>query len=101
LSALDPPTKGSKEEEDLLKGLNELVGLMEVVKAVELPKGKDAIGELLTQGVSEVVIGEHTGEDIGSAGEDTVRGRELLQWATRRKGDYYHSKAAKRSSDSE
>jgi hypothetical protein len=101
LSALDPPTKGSKEEEDLLKGLNELVGLMEVVKAVELPEGKDAIGELLTQGVSEVVIGEHTGEDIGSAGEDTARGRELLQWATRRKGDYYHSKAAKRSSDSE
>jgi hypothetical protein len=98
LSALDPPTKGSQEEEDLLKGLNELVGLMEVVKGVELPQGKEAIGELLTQGVGEVVIGEHTG---GEREGEAVNGRELLQWATRKKGDYYYSKAAKRSNDAE
>lgn len=96
LSALDPPEKGSQEEKDLLRGLNELVGLMEVVKEVQLPVGKDTIGELLTQGVGEVVIGEHTG---GERETEAVNGRELLQWATRKKGDYYHSKAAKRANE--
>lgn len=91
LSALNPPLPGSREEADLLKGLNELVGLMEVVKAVELPEGKQAIGELLTQGVGEVMIGENTGKDRD---EGQIKGRELLEWATSRKGDYYHTKKA-------
>jgi len=97
LSALNPPHSGSKEEKELLEGLNELVGLMEAVKAVQLPEGKEAVGELLNQGVGEVIIGEKTGTDR-VAGE--VEGRELLGWATRRKGDYYHSKAGKRAGES-
>lgn len=93
LSALNPPTVGSQEEADLLKGLNELVGLMEVVQNVELPEGEGAIGELLTQGVGEVTIGERTGEqrDPGK-----TQGRDLLEWATSRKGDYYHTKTGKK-----
>jgi hypothetical protein len=97
LSALNPPLPGSKEEKELLEGLNELVGLMEAVKAVQLPEGKEAVGELLNQGVGEVVIGEETG---GERGSGEVEGRELLGWATRRKGDYYHSKAGKRAEES-
>jgi hypothetical protein len=97
LSALNPPLPGSKEEKELLEGLNELVGLMEAVKEVELPQGKETIGELLNQGVGEVIIGEETGVERGT-GE--VEGRELLGWATRRKGDYYHSKAGKRAEES-
>ena len=97
LSALDPPPPGTKEEKELLKGLNELVGLMEAVKEVELPQGKEAVGELLNQGVGEVVIGEETGTDRVT-GE--VGGRELLGWATRRKGDYYHSRAGRKIEES-
>jgi hypothetical protein len=78
--------------------LNELVDLMEAVKAVELPGGKEAVGQLLNQGVGEFVIGEDTGAE--RTGEE-VKGRELLGWATRRKGDYYHSKAGKRINDAQ
>lgn len=93
LSALNPPPPGSAEEQELLEGLNELVGLMEAVKAVQLPEGKDAVQHLLNRGVGEVVIGEETGE---KGEKERVEGRELLNWATRRKGDYYHSRAGKR-----
>lgn len=96
LSALNPPPVGSSEETELLEGLNELVGLMEAVKAVELPERKEAIGQLLNQGVGEVVIGQDTGSERGS---EEVNGRDLLGWATRRKGDYYHSKAGKRADE--
>lgn len=94
LSALNPPPEGSQEEKELLQGLNDLVGLMEVVKSVQLPEGKEAIGELLTQGVGEVVIGENIAEERD---EGKVGGRDLLGWATSRKGDYYHSKASKKA----
>jgi hypothetical protein len=67
---------------------------MEAVKAVNLPEGESAVRDLLTPGVQEVVVGENSGE--GGVGEE-VKGRELLGWATRRKGDYYHSKAGKRA----
>jgi len=97
LSALNPPPSGSKEEKELLEGVNELVGLMEAVKAVQLPEGKEAVGDLLNQGVGEVVIGEETGTDRGT-GE--VEGRELLGWATRRKGDYYLSRAGRKIEES-
>jgi hypothetical protein len=70
---------------------------MGAVKAVQLPEGKEAVGELLNQGVGEVVIGEETGTNRVT-GE--VEGRELLGWATRRKGDYYHSRAGKRTEES-
>lgn len=93
LSALDPPANGSEEEARLLRGLNELVGLMEEVKSVKLPTGQEALGELLTQGVGEITIGEHTGQQRD---EGQVRGQALLGWATSRKGDYYHSKAGKK-----
>jgi hypothetical protein len=96
LSALNPPLPGSAEEKELLEGLNELVGLMEAVKAVELPEGKDAVQKLLNRGVGEVVIGQDTG---GEGEKEKVEGRELLKWATRRKGDYYHSKAGKRADE--
>jgi len=69
---------------------------MEAVKAVQLPGGKEAVGELLNQGVGEIVIGEKTGQERGK-GE--VEGRKLLKWAIMRKGDYYHSKAGKRVED--
>lgn len=109
LSALNPPKPGSEDEKELLGDLNELVGLMEGVKSVELPQEKEALGELLTQGVGEVVIGVNTGLDTDKESQDLkvkngrkveggeVTGRRLLAWATGRKGDYYHSKASKRA----
>lgn len=98
LSALNRPRAGSKEETDLLEGLNELVGLMEAVQAVDLPHEKGAVGELLTQGVGEVLIGEETEAERG---DGEVEGRELLVWATRRKGDFYNSKAGKKAEEVE
>jgi hypothetical protein len=67
---------------------------MEVVKDVELPSGDGTIGELLTQGVGEVIIGESSGEERDPGQRS---GRDLLEWATSRKGDYYHSKAGKKA----
>jgi len=99
---------------------------MELVKGVELPltdnsndNGKEGgRGELLAQGVGKVRIGEDVGMDVlatkekgeeGAKGvgvgagderseavEDDKTGRELLDWATTRMGDYYASRVKAR-----
>lgn len=80
-----------------MSGLGELVGLMDLVKEVELPSGdrNEMVRELLSEGVGEVVIDESDGE-VSLADECTTaavgeakKGRELLEYATRRVGDYY------------
>ncbi|OXG76697.1 hypothetical protein C345_06555 [Cryptococcus neoformans A2-102-5] len=93
LSALAPPPAGSQEEKQLLEGLSELVGLMELVKDVELPH--EEIGGLLAEGVGSVWIREIDLKDEGKA-EDEVNareksGQELLDWSPTRLGDYYSS----------
>jgi hypothetical protein len=93
LSALDPPAEGSIEETRLLKGLQGLIGLMEAVKAVEIPKGD--YGELLGRGVGELVLDFEKSpvvEAEETAAIDVKKGRELLAYATRRVGDYYASR---------
>lgn len=127
LSALDPPAANSPEERELLEDLGALVGLMDMVKDVELPKMTDEeVGRLLAGGVGSVEFDGLDGEDwddvghgVGSAaeprtgeqeegrdgivekgkaaskGKDTTkRGRELLEYATNRRGDYYMSRKA-------
>jgi hypothetical protein len=101
LSALKPPEEGSPEEMQLKAELGELLGLMDIVKNVEMPQGEVNLRQLLTEGVSEVVIDEKVAE-VG-AGLQQARmeeklehrekhGKELLDWATRRVGDYYASR---------
>ncbi|KAK4685311.1 hypothetical protein P7C73_g4840, partial [Tremellales sp. Uapishka_1] len=99
LSALNPPEIGSKEEAVLMEELNELIGLMDQVKAVELPAGdrQEMIRDLLGVGVGEIVIdGSHESQKVGELRgqgrgmeKETKNGRELLEYATRRVGDYY------------
>ncbi|RSH77717.1 uncharacterized protein EHS24_003284 [Apiotrichum porosum] len=90
LAALNPPAKGSEAETQLLADLGELVGLMDLVgEAVTLDAD---VGELLTAGVGEIVI--DAGKQRGNEDKDgEERGRELLQYATRRVGDYYGFKS--------
>jgi hypothetical protein len=133
LSALNPPASGSEEEKEMLAELGTLVGLMDLVQAVEMEPGLD-VGGLLADGVGEMVIdGSHEmarartrmkaeaeattstststsiEEDIvallgerretHSAGDPEHRsksGRELLEYATRRVGDYYGFRKAPR-----
>jgi hypothetical protein len=90
LAALNPPAEGSEAETQLLADLGELVGLMDLVgEAVTLDAD---VGELLTAGVGEIVI--DAGKQRGNEDKDgEERGRELLQYATRRVGDYYGFKS--------
>lgn len=101
LSALNPPEEGSPEEMQLKAELGELLGLMDIVKDVEMPQGEVDLRQLLTEGVGEVVIDEKVAE--AGAGVQKARmeeklehrekhGKELLDWATRRVGDYYASR---------
>lgn len=99
LSALNPPEEGSEEELQLKDELGVLMGLMDIVQKVELPPGdlREITAELLSEGVGEVVVDEHVAEvqakDARSGMEKSEEGgksgRELLDWATRRVGDYY------------
>lgn len=82
---------------ELLEGLKGLVGLMDAVKAVELPEGGEGYGSLLGRGVGELVLDFEKTEDMqgdkkSSDQGEKKRGRELLQYATRRVGDYYASR---------
>lgn len=101
LSALNPPPPNSHEELKLLDELNNLVSLMEGVKDVQLPLDKEEIASLLSEGVGEVHIGDETedkDEDTGMGDrvrDDGKSGRELLDWATRRTGDYYAKRIEK------
>ena len=107
LSALNSPPNDSEEEKKLLHELGELVGLMELVKDVRLDGD---VGELLAEGVGEVFIGEVDNSDHSNKprrGDSAVQetslgkdpdeksGRELLDWASRRIGDFYAHKAEK------
>lgn len=95
---------------------------MDLVKDVELPDMQGDVGRLLSEGVGSVELdlvddsawraggvgveegveasareverGE-TGEGMGMAG-GTKQGRELLEYGTRRVGDYYASRTGKR-----
>ncbi|TXT04915.1 hypothetical protein VHUM_03998 [Vanrija humicola] len=84
LSALDPPAAGSSAEAALIDDLGELLGLMDLVKTVELPQ--DDVASLLTEGVGEVVF---DGRPHARSVREGEAGRELLSHATRRVGDYY------------
>jgi hypothetical protein len=134
LSALNPPPSGSEEEKEMLAELDTLVGLMDLVQAVEMELGLDVSG-LLAEGVGEMVIdGSHemartrtdmeaetktktsttstTEDEVGgllgerretshAAGDGKGKythksGRELLEYATRRVGDYYGFRKAPR-----
>ncbi len=87
------------EEKKLISGLGELVGLMDLVKEVELPPGDrdDMVRELLSEGIGEVLIdgsdeaGTLALEGGGKEGErrEMKSGRELLEYSTRRVRDYY------------
>lgn len=111
MSALNPPAEGSEEETKLLDDLGELVGLMDLVGSVEV---EGEVRELLTEGVGEVVFG---GEGVGEVvfGDEEVRerrgkvgeleerregvdedGRRLLEYATRRVGEFYGFRTEKK-----
>lgn len=123
LSALNPPPADSPEERELLQELGELVGLMDMVKDVELPAMTDEeVGRLLAGGVGSVEFDGEDGEfwDDLQAPQETMNGkeedgtgciqaqgakepidssyvkkdRELLEFATNRRGDYYVSRKA-------
>jgi hypothetical protein len=84
LAALNPPPEGSEAETKLLAELGELIGLMDLVSSVEL---EGDVGDLLSAGVGEYVIGEPREREPVPEGQE--EGRRLLQYATRRVGDYY------------
>lgn len=90
LAALDPPAEGSEAETKLLSELGELVGLMDLVGTVEL---ESDVSSLLSQGVGEYVLGQE--RDRESIPDGKENGRQLLEYATRRVGDYYGFRADK------
>ncbi len=117
LSALNPPPAGSEDEKVLKTELNELIHLMDLVKDVELPSyaeeegGRDRmVRELLGQGVGEMVIdgSQEIAIDEGDDTKTTLKGavltgqkadkngRDLLGYATRRRGDNYGFKTGSR-----
>lgn len=86
MSALNPPAEGSAEETKLLEDLGGLVGLMDLVSAVQV---EGEVRDLLTEGTAEVVFtaeGSSVGE-TGETGED--KHPRLLEYATRRVGEFY------------
>ena len=120
LSALNPPAEGSDEEARLLGGLGELVGLMHLVKDVKLDAD---VKDLLPEGVGEVYIdgkaptpqseavkavssdvGDARLQDTDAAGMDVrgeeKTGRDLLNWATRRVGNFYSHRAEQKQGSS-
>ena len=96
LAALNPPERDSPEEAALIDDLNDLVGLMDLVKSVTLP---DDLSELLSEGVGEVVIGPDTSSASPSSSSrlKEKNGRELLDYATRRIGDAYAHRSSRKT----
>ncbi|KAJ9098808.1 hypothetical protein QFC19_006285 [Naganishia cerealis] len=111
MAAIAPPVPGSREEEDMLRDLEGLLGLMDQVKKVEFDidagvneKGfetgdmdeerkmlrKNAIRSLLVAGnyadPSEILDGSRIDEELpeqnDGQGHETVRGKDLLEWRT-------------------
>ncbi|KAK8858848.1 hypothetical protein IAR55_003078 [Kwoniella newhampshirensis] len=121
LSALNPPPPDSIEEKQLLSDLSDLISLMDQVKSVRLPTSHEERGRLLGQGVGQVKIDEGVfdrlnaisspekhgeaevqgnelrDEDCNEEGQtEETSGKELLNWATTRVGDFYSSKLAQK-----
>lgn len=69
----------------MMRDLGELVGLMDLVGEVEVGD----VGDLLHQGVGEVVFDERAVQSRGEAKLAPEEGRALLGYATRRVGDFY------------
>ncbi|TYJ58377.1 hypothetical protein B9479_000923 [Cryptococcus floricola] len=90
LSALHPPPEGSAEEAEMMEELGELVGLMDLVKQVELPQ--EEIEGLLGEGIGAIKIGQ---SDASGKEEETSEkeesGKKLLAWSPTRVGDFYSS----------
>ena len=79
--------------------LGELLGLMDIVKEVDLPAGdlRAITKELLSQGVGSVVFDKLEVEEkkrkvVAETEDREKHGKDLLEWATRRVGDYYSAK---------
>lgn len=73
----------------MMADLGELVGLMDLVGEVEVGD----IGDLLHQGVGEVMFDADAVKARPEAGLREGEGRELLKFATRRVGDFYGFKS--------
>ncbi|WWC71045.1 uncharacterized protein I206_104998 [Kwoniella pini CBS 10737] len=107
LSALNPPLKNSKEEKELMDELSDLINFMNQLKDVKLPSSFDERSELLTYGMSEVIISKESLNQLdqlksNSTSQDVIKeegkeksGKELLNWSTNRLGDYYASRIKK------
>ncbi|WVQ73470.1 hypothetical protein IAR50_003042 [Cryptococcus sp. DSM 104548] len=92
LSALTPPPEGSGEEAELMDELGELVGLMDLVKQVELPQ--EEIEGLLGEGIGAIRVGESDvgKEDVAGPIEGKQEsGKKLLEWSPTRVGDFFSS----------
>ncbi|KAJ9124079.1 hypothetical protein QFC22_000874 [Naganishia vaughanmartiniae] len=112
LAAIAPPVPGSQEEDEMLRGLEGLLGLMDQVKKVQLNLDlgsseevseseeaqeerkalrKSAIRRLLVAGnyadPSEILDGSRIEEEVPQQdekqGNETVKGKDLLAWRTR------------------
>ncbi|BEI90197.1 uncharacterized protein CcaverHIS019_0302670 [Cutaneotrichosporon cavernicola] len=94
LAALNPPPEGSPEETALRHDLGDLVGLMDLVHEVEV---RD-VGELLSS-TGEIVFNADAIKGRGEADLDEWEGRPLLDYATRRVGDFYGFKATIKGED--
>jgi hypothetical protein len=111
MAAIAPPVPGSQEEDEMLRGLEGLLGLMDQVKKVKLDMDlgsnegpseteemqeqrkimrKSAIRKLLVTGnyadPSDILDGSRIEEDTpqqeSSEDSGTVKGKELLAWRT-------------------
>lgn len=90
LSALTPPEEGSAEETKLLQELGHLIGLMDVVKDVNLPQNPKDLSELLKSfGQSEQVFDGTNMAREKPSGDEGLQGRDLLQYAARTERGLY------------
>lgn len=90
LAALTPPAEGSVEESQLLEELGELIGLMNLVQEVDLPKDpKKLAGLLQAFGQTEQVFdGSNTARER-PVGDDGLKGRSLLEYAVKTERGLY------------
>ncbi|GMK58214.1 hypothetical protein CspeluHIS016_0502460 [Cutaneotrichosporon spelunceum] len=94
LAALNPPPEGSTEEEALRHDLGDLVGLMDLVREVEVHD----VGELLSN-TGEIAFNANSVKGRGEARLCDGEGRLLLEYATRRVGDFYGFKSTVKGED--
>ena len=75
---------------------------MDLVKEVELPEGDrdEMVRDLLSEGVGEIVM--DGSEDVAltrDLQDEGKSGKQLLEWATRRAGDYYAHRIERKAED--